>query len=118
MREIHLQRIRRICVALPETTEKLSHGEPTFFVRRKAFAMCADNHHNDGHIAIWAAAPNGMQAALIVSEPDKYFRAPYVGTRGWIGIELERVSDEELAFHLHEAWLAVAPGKLRVLIGK
>ena len=58
--EEHLRRVRRICSAMPECTEKLSHGEPTFFVRKKVFAMLANNHHDDGHIAVWIPAPPGF----------------------------------------------------------
>jgi hypothetical protein len=102
--EEHLQRVRRICSALPETTEKPSHGEPTFFVRKRVYCMFANNHHNDGHIAVWVAAPPGLQAMLVENQPQKYFRPPYVGVGGWIGIELPAVSDEELGAHLLEAW--------------
>ena len=109
----HLQRVRRICGTLPGVTEKLSHGEPTFFVHKKVFTMFANNHHDDGHIAVWLPAPPGQQAMLIHSEPAKFFRPPYVGVRGWIGIELEAVSDEELAFHILEAWRMIAPRKLQ-----
>lgn|SRR5262245_10779532 len=108
----HLQRLRRICNALPETTEKLSHGEPTFFVRKKVFAMCSFNHHNDGHVAVVVPAPPGIQAMLINGSPEKFYKPPYVGVRGWVGLELDRVSDEELAFHIREAWRLVAPKKL------
>src|SRR5579859_3213293 len=107
----HLRRVRRICSAMPEASEKLSHGEPTFFVRKKVFAMFANNHHNDGHIAVWIPAPPGTQAMLIKSEPQKFFRPPYVGVRGWIGIELSRISDEELSVHLVEAWRLIAEGQ-------
>ena len=112
----HLQRVRRICFALPETTEKLSHGEPTFFVRKKVYAMFANNHHNDGHIAVWVPAPPGVQAMLIEASPDRFYKPPYVGVRGWIGIELDRISDEDLAFHLREAWRLIAPKRLQALV--
>lgn len=108
----HVQRVRRICLELPETWEKLSHGEPTFFVRKKVFAMCSINHHNDGHIAVTVPAAIGIQAMLIDAEPEKYYRPPYVGGAGWVGIELPRVSDQELTLHLHEAWRLIAPEKL------
>ena len=111
-----LQRVRRICEALPETTEKLSHGEPTFFVRKKVFAMFSNNHHNDGHIAVVTPAPPGVQAMLVEASPEKYYKPPYVGARGWIGVELNRVSDEELAFHIREAWRLIAPKKLQAAI--
>ena len=108
--EEHLHRVRRICSTLPGTTEKLSHGEPTFFVKKKVYAMFANNHHNDGHIAVWIAAPPGLQAMLVKTEPTKFFRPPYVGVKGWIGVELGAVSDDELGLHLAEAWHLIAKG--------
>jgi len=111
--EEHLRRVRRICAALPETTEKLSHGEPTFFVRKKVYVMFANNHHNDGHIAVWIPVPEGMQPMLLRTEPQKFFLPPYVGVRGWVGIELDRIDDENLALHLCEAWRLIAPKKLQ-----
>jgi len=108
----YLERVRRICLALPETWEKLSHGEPTFFVGKKVFAMFSNNHHNDGHIAVWCPAPLGMQAILIEAEPKKFYKPPYVGVRGWIGIELDQIRDEELSSHLTQAWRMIAPKKL------
>jgi len=108
----HLERVRRLCLTLPEVTEKLSHGEPTFFVRKKVFAMFANNHHNDGRIAVWCPVPLGYQSALLEAAPEKFFHPPYVGVRGWIGIRLDRVDDEELASHLREAWRVIAPKKL------
>jgi len=105
--------VRRICLALPETSEKLSHGEPTFFVHKKVFAMCSNNHHNDGHVAALVPAAIGIQEKLIESSPEKFYRPAYVGVRGWVGIELNRVSDEELKLHLHEGWRLIAPPKLQ-----
>ena len=116
MSDKHLQRVRQICGALPETTEKLSHGEPTFFVRKKVFAMFSNNHHNDGHIAVVVPAPPGVQAMLIEAAPEKFYRPPYVGGAGWIGIELGRINDEELAFHIREAWRLIAPKKLQAAV--
>jgi len=122
MSEKHLKRVRRICSAFPETTERLSHGEPTFFVRKKVFAMFSDNHHNDGHISVLVPAPAGVQSMLIEGSPYKFYRPPYVGGAGWIGIELARINDEELTFHIREAWRLVAPKRLQasleVKIGK
>jgi hypothetical protein len=114
--EKHLERVRRICMALPETMEKLSHGEPTFFVRKKVFAMCSNNHHNDGHIAVCLPAAIGVQAALIKASSEKFYRPAYVGVRGWIGVELDHVDDEELALHVREAWRLIAPEKLHALL--
>lgn len=112
MSKKHLERVRRICFQFPETFEKLSHGEPTFFAKKRVFVMFANNHHNDGHIAVWIPAPLGAQSLLIESEPEKFFRPPYVGVNGWIGIELPRVDDDELAAHIYEGWKLVAPKKL------
>lgn len=114
--EKHIERVRRICTALPETTEKLSHGEPTFFVRKKVFAMCSINHHDDGHVAVVLSAAIGIQEALIKAAPEKFYKPPYVGVRGWIGIELDQVSDPELALHVHEAWRLIAPENLHALL--
>ena len=110
--EKHTERVRKACFKLPEVTEKLSHGEPTFFVRKRVFAMCSINHHNDGHIAVVIPAAIGVQAALIEQSPKKFYRPPYVGHAGWVGIELPRVTDKELAAHIREAWKLIAPEKL------
>ena len=107
-----LERLRRICLTLPATTERLSHGEPTFFVRGKVFVMFADNHHNDGHIAVWIPVPSGFQSAFIEADPETYFKPPYVGVRGWVGIELARISDKDLTFHIQTAWEIIAPKRL------
>ena len=114
--EKHVERVRRICLALPETMEKLSHGEPTFFVKKKVFAMCSINHHHDGHVAVVCPVPIGVQQALIEASPKKYYRPPYVGGAGWVGVELPRVSDKELTLHIREAWRLIAPAKLQATI--
>jgi hypothetical protein len=76
-------------MALPETTERLSHGEPTWFVRdKKTFVMYA-NHHYDDRVAFWCAAPSGLQEALVGANPDRFFVPPYVGQRGWLGVWLD-----------------------------
>ena len=116
MAKDHLERVRKFCLALPEVEEKLSHGAPTFFVKKKVFVMFADNHHNDGHIAIWSAATIEVQQALIEAEPDKFFIPLYVVVGGCIGINLNRVIDKELASHIRQAWLMIAPSKLHALL--
>jgi hypothetical protein len=98
-----LDLVRRICLALPNTYEKLSHSEPTFFAGKRVFTMFSDNHHGDGHIAVWVPAPEGEQARLIRESPKTYFRPAYVGSAGWIGVDLDHVEDDELAAHIHEA---------------
>jgi hypothetical protein len=108
----HLRRVRRLCAALPQTKEKLSHGEPTFFVGKKVYVMFANDHHNDGHVAVWIPVVPGLQVTLLKTEPGKFFMPPYVGVRGWVGIELDAISDEELAAYICEAWRLIAPKKL------
>jgi hypothetical protein len=84
--------------------EKLSHGEPTFFTPRRVFAMFANNHHDDGHVAAWLPAGPGVQQALIDEAPQIYFRPPYVGPAGWIGVELSKVDDDLLGSLIREAY--------------
>lgn len=112
MNKKQLTRVRRMCGALPETTEKLSHGEPTFFVGKKVFVMFANNHHVDGHVAVWLPVPSGMQEILIANNSEIYFNPPYVGVRGWVGIELAQIGDDDLRFHIQTAWGLIAPKKL------
>jgi hypothetical protein len=109
MNDDQIERVRRLCAALPNTEERLSHGEPTWFVKNKVFAMFANNHHNDGHIAVYVPTPPGAQAGILATDPHIYFRPPYVGVRGWVGIELHRITDEALRFHLQVAYDLIAP---------
>ena len=113
-RERTLARIRGVCLALPETTERLSHGAPTFFVRgKRAFVMVLTDHHGDGRIAIWCAAPVGLQGMLVDADPERFFVPPYVGHRGWLGIRLDRALDwDELAGIVEDAFAEVAPPSL------
>ena len=109
-----LQEIRRICLDLPEVTERLSHGSPTWFVRgKKTFVMFHDDHHGDGRLAIWCAAPPGVQEQLVEQEPTRFFRPPYVGHRGWLGVLLDVEPDwVEMAQICADAYRQVAPKKL------
>ena len=107
-----IERVRKICLALPGTWEKTSHAEPTWFVGKKVFAMFSNNHHGDGHVAVTVPAAIGIQEMLIKKSPKTFYRPPYVGVRGWVGIEVSRVRDKELAQHLQEAWKLIAPRKL------
>ena len=113
-RDATLARIRELCLALPETSERLSHGAPTFFVRgKRAFLMVLTNHHGDGRFALWCAAPEGMQRMLVETDPERFFVPPYVGHRGWLGVRLDRGLDwDELAGICENAWAEVAPRKL------
>ncbi|NUM66638.1 MmcQ/YjbR family DNA-binding protein [candidate division KSB1 bacterium] len=94
--QTHLQRVRRICASLPGSTEKLSHGEPTFFVAKKVFCMFADDHHHDGHLAVWLPAPIGIQEMVIAASPEK--------------------KDRELDFLIRQAWRMIAPKKLQAAL--
>lgn len=103
-----LKRLRRLCLSIPGTMEKISHGEPTFFTPRRVFAMFANNHHADGHVAVWLPAGPGVQAALIEEAPQIYFRPPYVGQAGWVGVEMSNVDDAQLGSLIREAFLLVS----------
>jgi len=109
-----LERIREICLALPETSERLSHGAPTFFVRgKRAFVMVLTDHHGDGRFAIWCAAPDGLQSMLVEADPERFFVPPYVGHRGWLGVRLDRLLDwAELTGIVEDAYAEVAPPSL------
>jgi hypothetical protein len=113
-REKMLEKLRKICLALPETSERLSHGAPTFFVREKrSFLMVLTNHHGDERFAIWCAAPEGMQAMLVEADPERFFVPPYVGHRGWLGVRLDRgIHWDELSGIAEDAYAEVAPQKL------
>src|SRR5689334_18315377 len=112
-----LDKLRALCMALPEVTERLSHGEPTWFVRdKKTFVMFADHHH-DERLAFWCAAPGGAQDVLIGAAPERYFRPPYVGVRGWLGVYLDVPQDwDEIGGLVRDAYLTVASRKLAALV--
>jgi hypothetical protein len=110
-----LDRVRSICLALPEVIERLSHGAPTWFVRGKSvFVTFWDQgHHADDFPHLWCAAPPGAQQELVESEPDRFFRPPYVGGRGWIGVRMDGDLDwSEIAGICEEAYRVVAPARL------
>ncbi|RSN23229.1 phosphoribosylglycinamide formyltransferase [Amycolatopsis sp. WAC 04169] len=108
-----LDSLRRLCLALPEASERLSHGEPTWFVRgKKTFVMYADRHHDD-KVAFWCPAPPGAQEELVGAEPERFFRPPYVGHRGWLGVRLDTDVDwAEIAQIVTGAYCLVAPKSL------
>lgn len=110
--------VRRACLALPETNERLSHGAPCFFIRdKKSFLYYHDSHHNDGRLAIWCAAPLGVQEQMVEAEPERYFRPAYVGHRGWLGLRLDIDRDDtEIAGVIGEAYRCVAPKTLLKLL--
>jgi hypothetical protein len=107
-----LREVRAACLDLPGVTERLSHGAPTFFVK-KSFVMFHDDHHGDGRLAIWCAAPPGVQGELVDQEPERFFVPPYVGHRGWLGLRLDVTPDwHELESIVEDAYRCVAPVKL------
>ncbi|WP_436495283.1 MmcQ/YjbR family DNA-binding protein [Actinokineospora sp. HUAS TT18] len=108
-----LPALREICLAFPEATERLSHGEPTWFVReKKTFVTYANNHHDD-RVAFWCAAPPGTQEELVAEDPERYFRPPYVGHRGWLGVYVDvEVDWAEIAEIVDQAYRMVAPKRL------
>ena len=93
-----------MCLSIPGTMEKISHGEPTFFTPKRVFAMFANNHHNDGHVAVWLPMGSGVQEALIDEAPQIYYRPPYVGPAGWVGVEMSKVDDDLLGSLIREAF--------------
>ena len=114
-----LARVRAACLGLPLTSERLSHGGPAFFIKDKScFVMFLDDHHDDGRLAIWCAAPDGVQTEMVETDPERFFRPPYVGHRGWLGVEVAEVSDIELAGICREAFLSVASPTVRRLLDR
>lgn len=113
------ERLRAICLALPEVTERPSHGAPAFFVRdKKSFVqLWASGHHDNDFPHLWCAAPPGAQAELIAAAPGRFFYPPYVGGRGWIGVRLDGDADwAEIAELCQDAYRAVAPARLVALL--
>ena len=111
--------VRTICLALPEVTERLSHGTPAWFVSgKKSFVtLWAHGHHANDFPHLWCAAPPGTQQELIAAEPDRFFRPPYVGGRGWIGIRLDRDLDwTEISELCQDAYRTIAPPRLTALL--
>jgi hypothetical protein len=108
-----IERVRKIALALPGASEKLSHGEPTFFAGGRVFFTLDNNHHGSGHVAIWCRAEAGVQADLVDAEPRHFFVPPYVGGQGWLGVRLDSGLDWNTVEALIErAWREVAPRKL------
>ncbi len=111
-----VDRVRKIAASLPSVTERLSHGEPTFFINdKKTFVTTVNDHHGDGIFGMWIAAGPGEQEARIDEDPQVYFRPPYVGHRGWLGVRLDTdplLDDATLTELIHEAWCLIAPKKL------
>jgi hypothetical protein len=106
-------RLRAICLALPETSERASHGEASWFVGARQFVTSADRHHDDRRAA-WLAASPGAQETLVAAAPERFFRPPYVGHRGWIGVYLDVPVDwDELEALARDAWNLAATTAIR-----
>src|SRR5262245_8285511 len=113
-RRTPVERLRAICLALPETTEKIAWGEPTWRVRGKLFAQLDDHHHGADHLAVWLPAPLGEQEAMVFTDPERFFRPPYVGVRGWVGVRLDGPVDWSVVSKLvTQAYGMVASPRLR-----
>jgi hypothetical protein len=112
--EAALPRLRTVCLGLPEATERLSHGSPTWFIgARPSFATFVDDHHGDGRMGFWCAAPPGAQEAMVGADPERFFVPPYVGHRGWLGVRLEGEPDwSEVEEIVTDAYRSVAPRRL------
>lgn len=109
-------RLRSICLALPEATEKEAWGDPTFRVREKIFAM---EKRGDGRVSIWCKAAPGSQAILVGADPELFFVPPYVGSKGWIGMRLDAKPDwNEVAAIVRRSYRLTAPKKLAAQIGE
>jgi predicted DNA-binding protein (MmcQ/YjbR family) len=111
-------RLRSICLALPEAGERISHGEPTWFAGKgKVFAMLDNHHHGAEHLAVWLPQPPGVQEELIEADAKRFFRPPYVGVRGWVGVVLDADPDWELVESLvRDAYVHVATRKLLAML--
>lgn len=111
--DANLRRVRAICLALPDTSERLSHGEPTFFAGKRVFAMMSTNHHDDGRYAVVLPVEPGLQSIMLAQSPEQFYFPPYVGNAGWIGVHLSGIrnpiSAKELTTLIHGAWRLVAP---------
>ena len=119
MRKDINQAVREVCLWLPEAEEFMSHGSPNFRVRGKTFAAYCVNHHGDGRVALWLNAPEGAQALYTREEPKHFFVPPYVGPRGWLGVNLDQgISWKRIAGLVREAYEKVAPRSLAATMGK
>lgn len=104
------ERVRAICLALPDTTERPSHGSPAFFAGRQYVMLWPDGHHDDAFPHLWCAAPAGVQEHLVAAAPQRFFRPPYVGGRGWVGMRLDGDVDwAEVADLCEDAYRTVRP---------
>lgn len=117
--EQSFQRVRSMIEELPETTERISHGMPTFWGGKKTFVMFHDGHYDEGRIGVWVKAPDGAQEALIEADPARYYRPKYMGPSGWVGVRLVPAPDwKQLRALLIEGYKMVAPKRALVQLGE
>ena len=109
-----LDTLRALCMALPEVSERQSHGEPAWFVRGKKLFLTYADHHHDDRLGFWCAAPDGAQHALVAADPKRFYVPPYVGGRGWIGVRLDvpPVDWVAVAEMVEDAYRVIAPRSL------
>jgi predicted DNA-binding protein (MmcQ/YjbR family) len=110
-----IERLRKLCLSLPEAHEVEAWGEPTFRVRNKLFAMFAakGNHHGSGRPGIWIKCTHVNQDLLLHTDPQRFFSPPYVGPSGWIGIYLDDKPDWEIVGDLlRDGYLLTAPKRI------
>ena len=110
-----LDQVRAAALELPETEEKLSHGQPTFFVAGKQFAQFRDNHHGDGKTVV-CVKTSGLdeQAMLLESDPETYSKPAYLGPSGWVSVNLAAADVDwaHVADRIAESWELAAPRRL------
>jgi len=114
-----VDRLREICLALPETSEIEAWGEPTFRVKGKIFAMHASSgtHHSPDRPAVWILSVSVEQDFVIRARPDRYFKPPYVGPSGWIGAWLDQNPPwGEIEELVRDGWRRRAPKKIAALL--
>ncbi|MGH1348587.1 MAG: MmcQ/YjbR family DNA-binding protein [Nannocystales bacterium] len=112
-----LEKLREIIEALPETSEKLSHGAPTWWGGKKTFARFHSGGYDEGRPGVWINAPEGVQADLIEADPAKFYRPKYLGPSGWVGMRLEgKVDWDEVRFLLLQGYRMVAPKRALALL--
>jgi predicted DNA-binding protein (MmcQ/YjbR family) len=113
-----VERLRKLCLALPEANERISHGEPTWFAGKgKVFAMLDNHHHGADHVGVWLPQPRGVQERLIEESASLFFKPPYVGPKGWVGVVLDAKPDwKRVDSLIRGAYDFVATAKLRALL--
>ena len=113
-----LDRVRELCLALPESSERLSHGEPAWFARDKLFATWENHHHGDPVIGLWVKGALGLQEILVGSDPDRYYRPKYVGHKGWIGVRMDvaNIDWPQVTDLIRDSYRMSAPKKLLALL--